>query len=167
MHELANQKLSQYVDNELSGKETLELLQQLKEQPDLNGKISRYQMVSQVLKNETPVLVNTDFVEQVNQSLEQDVTYLLPKRRRSIGTVVSGLALVASFAIVTVIINKQTDKSENNRAIIQVADNQQSAESQLQPTNPRFNEYLHAHRGSLYIAEPAAHPYAKLAGYGK
>jgi sigma-E factor negative regulatory protein RseA len=173
MHEESNQQLSQFIDNELDGENTLELLQRLKEIPELEERIRRYQVASHVIKNEAPILADKDFVHQVTQAIQNEVTFMLPKQRQPIISMISALAIAASVAVVAVVIYQQPDISDADQDTMFIAGNQQKTlqsqpvENRLQPMDSRFNDYLYAHRGSLYIAEPSAHPYAKLAGYGQ
>lgn len=173
MLEQSNEKISQYFDNELAGDEALKLHKQFGSQPELEQKIRRYHMVSQVIRNDSPVLADNNFVQKVNQALDEEVTHFLPKKRQSMRTLMSGVALAASVATVAVIINQQTEQPPRNQEFMLVAKNHPKAvenrpvSNKIQPVNPRFNQYLHAHRGGLYFADPTAQPYAKLAGYGK
>ena len=175
MQEEINENISQFIDNELSKEKSLKLLQQLQQQSVLDEKMSRYELVRSVIKNENLILTDDSFVQRVNVEIQQEPTYLLPNHRQfNRVTISSILAIAASFALVAVVLtNDLPNSTEDIPQELVLADNQpqQKLKSEqvqtLQPVDSKFYEHLYAHRGSLYIAEPSAHPYAKLAGYGK
>ena len=50
MPENLNQKISQFIDNELDEVDALYLLNKMQFKPELQGKLNRYQTIGQVIK---------------------------------------------------------------------------------------------------------------------
>jgi len=177
MHDEINQLISQFIDDELSREDSLRLLRILKDRPEVEEKMRRFELTRAVMTRKKAVLADADFVKKISQQIAQEPSFLIPKKSSFNNLLISSaLAVAASVAIVTVLVLRDVSNgSENGRQSMVVADaGRQSTQPQeveevplMQPVDARFNEYLQAHRGSLYIAEPTIHPYARLAGYGQ
>jgi sigma-E factor negative regulatory protein RseA len=161
MHEDLNQKISQFLDNELSADESLSLLQKIQNNPELRDKMNRYAAVSHALKTDTFLSPRSDFVERISQEIQHEPVYMLPQHNKfKRGHKISALA--ASIAVIAVIasqsMNHQTEQYQNSP--IEVAQSQlpeQSSDSivymdqtKQYPVNTRFNDYLQAHNSSVY-----------------
>ncbi|MGJ0430119.1 sigma-E factor negative regulatory protein [Methylobacter sp.] len=161
MHEDLNQKISQFLDNELSTDETLSLLQKIQQNAELRDKMNRYAAVSHALKTDTFLSPRSDFVERISQEIQHEPVYMLPqhnkfKRSHKIS------ALAASIAIIAVIASQSMDHQteQYQPSPIEVAQSQlpeQSSDSivyrdqtRQYPVNTRFNDYLQAHNSSVY-----------------
>ncbi|MEF3074357.1 sigma-E factor negative regulatory protein [Methylobacter sp. Wu1] len=161
MHEDLNQKISQFLDNELSADESLSLLQKIQQNAELRDKMNRYAAVSHALKTDTFLSPRSDFVERISQEIQHEPVYMLPqhnkfKRSHKIS------ALAASIAIIAVIASQSMDHQteQYQPSPIEVAQSQlpeQSSDSivyrdqtRQYPVNTRFNDYLQAHNSSVY-----------------
>ncbi|WP_020157997.1 sigma-E factor negative regulatory protein [Methylobacter marinus] len=161
MHEDLDQKISQFLDNELSADEALNLLQKLQQHPELKDKMSRYATISHALKTDLYTPSRPDFVDRIRQEIQHEPVYMLPqhkkfKRSHKIS------AIAASIAAIAVIVSQ----SVNYRAGQYPAQPIEVAQTELPeppadsavymdqaeqyPVNTRFNDYLQAHNGSVY-----------------
>ena len=83
MDDINNNKISQFLDNELNTQESLELLEQIKQQPKLNQKLQRYQITTEVLNAETCLLAKPDFLEGIQKNLTSEPHYLSATKTKS------------------------------------------------------------------------------------
>ena len=184
MHDEIDQKFSQFIDGELSQHEALQLLTEVKKQPELDAKLHRYEMASAILKNQSPISLSSDFSEKISQAVEQEVVYFLPKKSTRLKHYKSALAVAAGVAGVAVLV---ANTANNVPKLIEIKQepyvvanniaNQSIPPVSKQPVkviyrkpaavDPRFNRYLQAHRGNLYTIDSGAQAYARLAGYGQ
>ena len=176
MHDELNQQISLFIDNELAHADAMKLLQQINQQPETDKTLRRFELISEVMKNEKVVISDADFVKRVSQEIKQEPFHLGAKRHRfNRSLITTALAIAATVATVAVLVNKEVQTPAENDAQhgFVVADIQPSDipepeyQDRLQPVDSQFEDYLQAHRGNLYMAEPAVHPYARLAGYGQ
>jgi len=65
-----NQKISQFIDEELKHKELDHLLSKVKGDPELISKIMRYQVIRHALRSENVVLTDNGFLAQINQQIK-------------------------------------------------------------------------------------------------
>ncbi|WP_031433454.1 sigma-E factor negative regulatory protein [Methylomarinum vadi] len=183
MQEEINNKISQFVDDELDLQQTVMLMQSIKNDTELKKKINRYQTIGQVLKSEQPVLLKTDFAEQISQQIKQEPVYFIPAKKSAITWKKTSLAVAASLAIAAVLLPKAFNRqaSPDYTSTLAVAEQPtfkknehsqterpQLARVQAYPPNQRFNDYLQAHSNSLYtIGASNYQPYARVAGYSQ
>lgn len=175
MHDELNQQISLFIDNELAHADAMKLLQQINQQPETDKTLRRFELISEVMKNEKVVISDADFVKRVSQEIKQEPFHLCAKRHRfNQSLYTTALAIAATVAVVAVLVTKEVQTpAENAQHGFVVADSQTvdvpepEYQDRLQPVDSRFDDYLQAHRGNLYMAEPAVHPYARLAGYGQ
>ncbi len=185
-----NQKISQFLDDELHHVEEERVLLKISKDPELLKKMNRYKMVSHALKTDTVVKVKDDFLNQINKQLEDEPHYLLPKpknknkyKNRSVmGWKNASIAVAASVAIASVLVSQKLNFQENPQpsAVLATAETvpeQQKAEvsgiAEDQQTNEyaamqheRLKAYLQAHSGDLYThGSVAIHPYARVANH--
>ena len=102
MPEDLNQKISQFLDNELDHADALNLLQIMQSQPELQDKMNRYEAISHALKTDVFLAAKSDFSAKIHQQIQQEPFHLLPQRK-SFKRTHKLMALAASIAIVAVI----------------------------------------------------------------
>ena len=110
MNKEINQKISQFLDDELTSIELDDLLLKIKKQPELKSTISRYQVMTQVMKNEHHVMANADFLDNINQELKQDPHYFLPQqtvKRSSLSRWQKTSAAIAASVVIVAVDNLQ------------------------------------------------------------
>ena len=93
MPDMMNQKISQFIDDELPYEEAIALLAEVKQRPELDAKMRRFEMASSILRSHQPVSINSDFVDKVSQAIEQEVVYFIPNTRKRSKYVSSALAM--------------------------------------------------------------------------
>lgn len=169
MNEEMNQKISQFLDNDLGHDETLDLLQKLRTSPALAEKLNRYEAIGHALKTDQFLTLKPDFSAQISQRLEQEPIHFLPKKKTT-NRRYQWLALAASVAVVSVVAVRSLPHLGNtatSQPPIQVAQQHpptpaqpeqavvaaKPAQSEI-PLNERINEYLQAHNGSMYANNP-------------
>lgn len=65
------EKISRFLDDDLSHDETLHLLQTIQEKPELKAALKRYAAVSHAIKNDDFLWVSTDFATRIRQTIHQ------------------------------------------------------------------------------------------------
>jgi len=173
MSEDLNQKISQFLDNELNHIEALKLFKKIQSQPELQDKLNRYEVISHAMKTDTFLLTKNDFLKNIRQQIQQEPVYLLPQHK-SFKRSHKQIAVAASIVIVAVIAGHSlNDQNSNSRSasILQVTQHQPPEQlvnaSQAQhPLNKRINDYLQAHNSSVYTnGEANFQPFAKVTAY--
>ena len=174
MSEDLNQKISQFLDNELNHIEALNLLHKIQSQPELQDKLNRYEVISHAIKTDAFLLTNDDFSKNIRQQIQQEPVYLLPQHK-SFKPSHKQIAVAASIVIVAVIAGRSlNDQSTNSRSasILQVAQNQlteqplKTNQDAQHPLNKQINDYLQAHNSSVYTnGEANFQPFAKVTAY--
>jgi sigma-E factor negative regulatory protein RseA len=170
MHEDLNQKISQFLDNELSREEADSVLQKIRIQPELKSRWDRYEAISNAIKTSAYVHPRSDFLAKVNQQIQHEPVYLLPKNHLLVKaqpgmgmTVNVKLALAASLAVVAILVGQRINRAE---APIKLASPIQLAQQRINqpasrlvsgsyqsgqyPTNTRMIDYLQAHNNSVF-----------------
>ena len=184
MSEDLNQKISQFLDNELNHIEALNLLHKIQSQPALQDKLNRYEVISHAIKTDAFLLTKDDFSKNIHQQIQQEPVYLLPQHKslkrtqhKSFKSSRKQIAVAASIVIVAVIAGRSlNDQSSNTRSasILQVAQHP-STEQRVNtnqeaqhPLNKRINDYLQAHNSSVYTnGEANFQPFAKVTAYNR
>ncbi|NOT86009.1 MAG: sigma-E factor negative regulatory protein [Methylococcaceae bacterium] len=191
MSEPINQKISQFLDDDLNQSESLHLLTAMQQQPHLQATMQRYLLINQALKSKSIVVADVDFVAQIAQQLEQEPVYLLPKRRREARNYkpvfLALAASISAMAIIVPITLKMNARHNVNPVALAQLQSEFSVDSpetiptsggyelpepaqpmRLYPVNKRFQDYLQAHNSSLYTNDPANfQTRAQLASYGQ
>jgi sigma-E factor negative regulatory protein RseA len=180
MSEDLNQKISQFLDNELDHVQALNLLKKMRFQPELQDKMNRYEAISHALKTDIFLTTMSDFSAKTHQQIQQEPVYLLPQRKPYKQTP-KLIALAASIAIVAVVaghnINGQ-DQHLKAASAVQVAQHQlpeqpsnpvvYANQAAQYPLNKRINDYLQAHNNSVYTnGEANFQPYARVTAYSQ
>jgi sigma-E factor negative regulatory protein RseA len=65
------EKISRFLDDDLSHDETLHLLKTITEQPDLKDKLKRYAAVSHAIKTDDFLWISIDFAMRIQQEIQQ------------------------------------------------------------------------------------------------
>lgn len=104
MDEDLNQKISQFIDNELDSAEALSLLKSLRSIPELNCQYNRYQIISQAIKTDKLIIARAGFVESISKKIQHEPVYSLPQLKAP-RKIIKHIALAASILIVATITN--------------------------------------------------------------
>ncbi|ATG90326.1 sigma-E factor negative regulatory protein [Methylomonas koyamae] len=165
MQEQINQKLSQFIDDELDAAQSLELLAAIREDDALQEKLRRYQIASQILKSNEYSAVNRDFADKIHQQLRQEPIYFMPRPKTNpVNWQKAGLAVAASIVLAVVWLASKVEPRQSNpfNSVGVVAHSGTSADYM----HARFKDYLQAHDNTLYVnTVQAAQPYARVVGY--
>ncbi|MDD1627849.1 MAG: sigma-E factor negative regulatory protein [Methylococcaceae bacterium] len=178
MPEDLNQKISQFLDNELDHVHALNLLKKMQLQSELQDKLHRYEAISHALKTDVFLLTKSDFSTKIRQLIQKEPVYLLPQHKpfkRSH----KQIAVAASIVIVAVIAGRSmNDSAQHSRAVstVQVTQHQLPEQSSntvvyanqaaQDPLNKRINDYLQAHNSSVYTnGEADFQPFARVTAY--
>jgi len=163
MSEDLNQKLSQFMDNELEHADTLQLLNTLSELPELQNKLNRYAAISHALKSQVYIDVKADFSVNIAQHIQQEPVLALEKPVTFKKTY-QWLALAASLAIIAIIVGRSIDRQLfKPAATLQMAQRWLPEQSAL---NKGIGHYLHEH-GAYANSEADVKPYAKVTTYNQ
>lgn len=173
MDEEVNQKISQFIDDELSVEETLILLKNVNGDAKLKQKMSRYQILTQVVKNESCCLPKNDFLEGVKLALDNEPSYLLPPiklpmkdrhQQRLVFALAASVAMVAvlatkivnnepsqKFEATTIAVKKNLPLKPTSKKLLEKKSQSLAKVKEKQRLqNNRFNDYLQAHDTSHY-----------------
>jgi len=173
-----NQKISQFLDDELDHACLDELLLKIKQQPELKDKIRRYQMMTQAMTLDSAVIANVDFVTNIGQQLDKEPHHLLPirtvKKAQNRFWQKTSLAVAATVACIAVILS-QSEPLQQTLPSPQLAkaDTQViEVPVQLASTKPtqheRLKAYLQAHNDDLYThGSLNMQPLVRVASYGQ
>lgn len=177
MPEDFNQKISQFLDNELDDVHALSLLKKMQMQPELQDKLNRYEAISHAMKTDVFLLTRADFSTEIRQKVQQEPLYLLPQRK-TFKRSHKQIALAASIAIVAVIAGRSMinmDQHSKPASAIQLAQQQAPKQSVKPPVdanqvplNKRINDYLQAHNSSVYAnGESTLQPFTRVTAYNQ
>ena len=178
MPEDLNQKISQFLDNELDHVQALNLLNKIKLQPELQDKLNHYQAIRYAMKTDDFLLTKADFLKKIQQQLQTEPIHFLPPQNSSKWSH-KQIALAASIAIIAVIAGNgmiNMDPHSKIASIIQVAQYPQSRKAsepvayankaKQYPLNKRINDYLQAHNSSVYTnGEANFQPFTRVTAY--
>ena len=115
MSEDLNQKISQFLDNELDHVNALNLLKKMQFQSELQDKLNRYEAISHALKTDVFLSTKADFSTKICQQIQNEPVYFLPQHKPFKRTH-KLIALAASIAIVAVIAGRSmNDQSDSSR----------------------------------------------------
>lgn len=190
-----DQKISQFIDDDLERGEALELLTTMQQRPDLQAKLRRYALLQHALKSESVLVADTDFAARVRQQLEAEPLYLLPRRKQStasdvleqpaVTAVVTplpvteqrnlrpkllGFSLVAAIVMAVVVVPSIMNNMTRDK-VLMLSHQERIKEDpandvRLYPVNRRFQDYLQAHNSSLYTnGDIGVHTQAQFANF--
>lgn len=77
-----NEKISQFLDNELDVDQAIALLYEIQHDNELQKTLMRYETASQALKTETLIQPRADFLSRIQQEIAHDPVYLMPELQR-------------------------------------------------------------------------------------
>ena len=177
MSEDLNQKISQFLDNELDHVDALNLLKKTRLQSELQDKLNRYEAISQAMKTDVFLLTKADFSTKIRQQIQHEPVYLVPQHKpfkRSH----TQIAVAASIAVAAVIAGRSMNdpvQYSKEASVVQVAQQQQPEQSVANanqaaqyPLNKRINDYLQAHNSSVYTnGEADFQPFARVTAYSQ
>lgn len=106
MTDRIHEQLSALVDDELTGPEQTLLAVRIARDPDLHGRLLRYQLISDALRNQLPERVDPQFTLRVQAALGQEPPVGAVHRgahRSALLRPVAGLAVAASVAVIAVL----------------------------------------------------------------
>lgn len=83
MQQPYEEKLSQFIDDDLERSEALELLTTLQQRSELQAKLRRYALTQHALKHKQVVAADLDFAAKIRHELENEPLYLLPRQKLS------------------------------------------------------------------------------------
>lgn len=134
------EKLSSFVDGELSGDHCETLISSICKDEDMKSCLARYQMISDSMKSQLPGAMKNDFVHCVMSAIESEPAHLAPSASKqttqtskstssdnvvqfpSFYKKVAGLAIAASVATIAVI-SVQTQNQDDPQQIVAVPKN--------------------------------------------
>lgn len=170
-------KMSMLIDDELNSEEALEVLSQIRNDPQLREKWNRYKSMSYSLRHDSVVLPKPSFFDSVSQALEREVTTIGPviaKESRGKKLPAIMMALAASIAGVAIFSWSNFASNLENPLQQTVASKVSATPTKLpkvqlanSPAVPsRLNDYLITHDESIYSAgSQTMLPYARVVSY--
>jgi len=193
MPEDLNQKISQFMDDELNKVEALHLLKKMRANPDMSATLNRYQAMSSVIKNEQLLPLNADFVKNISAQIKEEPSYLLPniKFKKAQSSDYRVVAVAASLFIVAIMTGHSvTDQKQLPKfnANLQVANipasplltqtSEKVAAKAFEPVsvlkvaeyplNKQISDYLQVHKGTVELNSAIGYqPYARLSSYSQ
>lgn len=166
MQEQASEKISLLIDDELDTGKALSLLKKIQQEKALQDKLQRYQLISQVLKNETGFVLEPGFADKIHQKIKAEPVLFHPAKKTVINWQTTGWALAASIAIFMVWAFSHIEKSNDPFANQVMATMSPLPLNTTNAINERFNDYLQAHDNRVYNSPVgSAQPYARVVDY--
>ncbi len=116
-----NQKISSFLDNDLNSYDEEKLLLKISKDPELINKLTRYQTVKHVLKQDNFVTVKPDFLDKIKQEIDQEPHFLIPKqkvKKKQFGLwQKTSVAMAACTVLAVVLVSQNSELNfENNIA---------------------------------------------------
>ena len=175
MNDLLNQKLSQFIDNELEPKERLEFQKELLRNPDLQARLKRYQLIGAAIKLASTIEINAGFSDLIKERLEQEPIYFLPQKKSgakrykqlAIAASLTAFAIVSAYSVRFT--QQQSQESTMQLAQNPVAQSSHAASTSFEyPINKQISDYLQAHNDSLKENPDSIYqPYTRLSSYSQ
>lgn len=166
MQEQVNEKISLLMDDELQSSQAFSLLNSLQQDKNARYTMQRYQLISQVLKNDDCCLIDKSFAEKIHQQIQYEPVWLLPAKKSPVNWRKVSLALAASITATVIWVTHNMDKQQSPtlpQPALVVIDQQQLPTS---PMDPRLADYLQAHDNAVYGNNtPSVRPFARVVGY--
>jgi len=177
MSEDLSQKISQFLDDELNHDEAMHLLQKIRLQPELQEKLYRFEAISHALKTGDYLPIQTGFTEAVRLGIQQEPSYFLPQYKPS-GQWFKPLTMAASIIVATVMVGyslKQPSgpatiatQAVTLKATPKTVSTKPLMTAQQKPLNVRINDYLQAHKSSVYANDDNQYrPIARVTAYSQ
>jgi sigma-E factor negative regulatory protein RseA len=168
MNDKLREKISQFIDNELSRDESLELLKKIQHQPELKDVLNRYEAIDYAIKSQAFISLRADFSDRISREINLDNRYKRPQAKVAANMWNHNLiALAASLAIVSVIIIRSPVSSTMESSSIQTSKTDfpmpvKNPESK--PLNAQIYDYVQAHNNNGYTNEEA---FVRLSSYSR
>lgn len=188
-----NQKISQFLDDELHHSEQEALLLNINKDPELTDKFNRYETISYALRTDEFILTNESFLSGVKQGLKDEPHYLLPKKKEKKIAILrpkTAVALAASVGFVAVLVSQNSGFQPNNiqtkesvfvvseqqvivdgqaeEVALQLAEKEKVENELADRQHERLKTYLQAHSNDLYThGSVNIHPYARVATFDR
>jgi sigma-E factor negative regulatory protein RseA len=99
MQEQLNEKLSLLIDDELESNQAFSLLRNINSDQSLKDKLHRYQLVSQVIKNEPCQLLDNRFADYIHEQINSEPFYFIPEKKTALTWRKAGVAVAASILL--------------------------------------------------------------------
>jgi len=161
MSEDLNQKISQFMDNELEHAEALLLLANLNAQPELQHKLNRYAAISHALKSGVYLEVKADFLDDIAQQIQQEpIPVPIVEKPVAFKQAYPWLVLAASLAMIALL----TEQRFNSQFVIPAATLQMAQRwlPESSDLNKRISLYLKEHRSDAYAqSQDEVKPYSR------
>jgi len=175
-----NEKLSCFLDGELSGHEEQRMLERLRHDQALQVRWERYQLISDALRNNLPSVAMRDLAGRVSEALKSEPVVLAPRRLRlrvgKLAKQVAGMGVAATIATAAVLMvqsgSEVADQGQGamvasvnapakRSADIKPVDVRESSEvqSKLSPYIVNHNEY------SVSAGMQGMMPYMRIVSY--
>ena len=177
MPEDLNQKISQFLDDELDHVHALNLLKKMELQSELQDKLNRYEAISHAMKTDVFLLTKSDFSTKIRQQIQQEPIYLLPQHKpfQRSHKQIAAAAAIAIFAVIAGYSMNDSDQHFKSASAVQVAQHhlpEQSSspviytkQAEQEPLNKRINDYLQAHNSVYTNGEANFQPFARVTAY--
>lgn len=174
MNEKLNEQISALVDDELAAAEHALLIRRLAGDPELRQCLSRYQLISDALRDEIPRHIDPGFQRRVHAALRQEpVVHSARFGLKQLLKPAAGVSLAASVAVAAVLSlqssNRENAVSAPVLATAPVQDRYIRAAGESVPEQAPVNEqnldiYLVNH--NEFAVSRGMLPYMRLVGHG-
>ncbi|MEN8259061.1 MAG: sigma-E factor negative regulatory protein [Pseudomonadota bacterium] len=168
MQDDIKQKMSMLLDDELSTDESLRLLERIEDDVVLRSRWHRYNAASLALKSDAYVNLGDDFVANISEKIRNEPTVLVPQPTR-VTILYSGWAAVAASVIIVavIVVGNLPNQAEKNASVKMAQSSRlqfaEKIDSENEPADSRFEDYLEAHNESSYATvTPNLLPYARV-----
>jgi sigma-E factor negative regulatory protein RseA len=167
-----NQKISQFLDDELPHDEALILLEKMRGDAALSSQMQRYEAIGHALKTERFLTLRTDFSANIAQQIAQEPIHLVPPRKVVVAAHhYKWLAVAASVAIVSVLAVRtsrpplggahapstlQVAQQQIPQPLATVAPVVAAQKPEQDPLNTRIHDYLQAHANDYLQASSSS-----------
>lgn len=135
-----NERLSCFLDGELSSQEEQRVLERLRHDGALQVRWERYQLISDALRNNLPDVAMRDLAGRVSAALESEPVVLAPRRLRvrvgKLAKQVAGVGIAATIATVAVLMVQSDSPVANQGQGAMVATVNAPAENAARQATP-------------------------------
>ena len=100
MDKFINEKISQFIDDELGADEAITVLEKVEHDGCFEGKLRRYHFIRKLIQTEAPIRMDGDFVSRVNDRIQSEPEIALPFWRQIDAEQILTIVLVIVMASV-------------------------------------------------------------------
>ncbi|MGD2136995.1 MAG: sigma-E factor negative regulatory protein [Gammaproteobacteria bacterium] len=174
MNEILNEQISALVDDELVAAEQTLLIRRLADDAALRQRLSRYQLISDALRDDLPRHIDPGFQARVHGALQQEpAVHAARSGLAGLFKPVAGLAVAASIAVVAVL-SLQSLRQESDEGAPLVATAPASGDyirntgesAPLQAQTPAQNLDIYLVNHNEFTVSRGMLPYMRLVGHG-